>query len=148
MNKYVDFGNVKRTKNQVKKHYKMMNNDEFNYLKFLIKERSFDHCSHTKDRDYIQDEHIEHVFSGYQIIELNTNYRHKTGEINNRVLIRSNEYFILDDGKKYKLCLVLSLTNSCIVTAYYNYVGDVHKTVDMNRYEDFDIIDLLEVSGI
>lgn len=144
MSKYTDFGNIKTTENQVKKHHSMMTGTEFYTLRSIIRNNKFYRCNHAKCRDYISTEDIRKTFKYFDIIEFNTNWFNNE-EIHNRTLIRSKEEFLLDDGKLYNLCLVLSLTTNKIVTAYYNYASDNHEYVNMDRYEDFDICELLEM---
>ena len=52
-----------------------------------------------------------------------------------RVLIRSNAFYYSNVRHcNVNLCLVISITGQCVVTAYENRVEDTHDTIDGSRY--------------
>lgn len=71
------------------------------------------------------------------IIEYNKTYLPEDKIWDKRIVIRDNETLRTDKGKQ-NLCIVLSLTNNKIITAYYNLPNDKHETINMNRYCPFD----------
>lgn len=71
------------------------------------------------------------------IIEYNKTYLSEDKIWDKRIVIRDNETLQTDKGKQ-NLCIVLSLTNNKIITAYYNLPNDKHETINMNRYCPFD----------
>lgn len=71
------------------------------------------------------------------IIEYNKTYLSEDKIWDKRIVIRDNETLQTDKGKQ-NLCIVLSLTNNKIITAYYNLPNDKHETINMNRYCPFN----------
>ena len=133
-------GNVKRTDGQTKKHYSQMTATEINFLKKELKEINVHNCkvsSHLvrKFKTELKIELLELArtikSNDSLIIEYNTVRNDK------RILIRSKkEYNVILDGRKQlaNICLVISIIENKIVTAYYNSSNDNHNHINMTRY--------------
>lgn len=72
---------------------------------------------------------ILNCFKSGDVIEVN--YNLDAGD--KRLLFRSKKSKSIE-GQKYNLCLVYSIDNNKIVTAYYNKAGDNHKTLNHGHY--------------
>lgn len=70
---------------------------------------------------------IAKTFLDYELIEFNTN----SGD--RRVLIRGNENLTTDRGC-YNVCIVYSLRNNRIITAWLNNFHDNHDTLRLEEY--------------
>lgn len=70
---------------------------------------------------------VAEVFIDYNIIEFNTN----NGD--SRVLLRGTKDLKTDEGC-YNVCIVYSLRNNRIVTAWLNNYHDHHKTLRIEEY--------------
>ena len=55
-----------------------------------------------------------------------------------RIVIRDNEIVPTDKGEQ-NLCVVFSLSNNEVITAYYNPSDDNHTTINMNRYDKYPV---------
>lgn len=146
----INIGKVKRTNKQVKKHYTQMTMIEKEFLKNKLHNLN-------KENIYVS-KHLANKFIGYSldivkelpfrddvidlIIEFNSTPMNEY--IDKRVLLRTNESYIVDINgvlEECNLCIVYSIINGKIITAYWNLNEDNHKTVNWNRYnENLEII--------
>ena len=142
-------GNIKRglvkiTRNQEKKHYTQLSEEELNYLENKIHRlkniKPSWHLVEKKDilvrkRDILsalKDSNIKEL-----IIEYNVTYKQKS--IDKRVVLRSREIYKVstrDDIIECNLCFVISIIKGEVITAYYNNINDNHDTIDWNRYNE------------
>lgn len=152
-----NIGNIKKTKEQQKKHIEQMNEEEVAYLDEklnLINLNKLELSYHLLLR---QDEigfnfkdiinALKNEENERQIIEYNETPNTNSEDF--RVLIRStksknvtfktkNDTFFT---AKANICFVLSLKTNQIITVYWNKVGDSHRTIDWKRYnKDLEII--------
>jgi len=143
---------AKITDNQRKKHYTMFSNDEKLYLidkLNIVKTYAIlsEHLQLKNNGITIRD--INNVFNSnnFEMIEYNETTRNNITDL--RVLIRSvDTYFtsFYDTTINYSyncychLCFVISIKTGQVVTAYFNKSGDTHKTIDLSRYENLQII--------
>lgn len=80
---------------------------------------------------------VAEVFLRHTIIEYNTN----SGD--QRILLRGTEN--VKDGKdKYNVCIVYSVRNNRLITAWLDHFLDNHKTLRIEEYtKDLDILEEL-----
>ena len=139
--KYTHVGEVKVTNGQIKKHVSQFTEKEFRFLNSIVRGRKTQLSYHAKLRMSelnISCNKIKESLKSFNIIEFN--YKEAIQEA--RVLLRSTKEFKLDDGKFYNLCCVVSLTENDIVTLYWNLINDNHSTINVDRYQDIDIMKL------
>lgn len=145
MNAKYHKGVIKKTENQRKKHVKQMTRKEQWYLREQIKNLpNIKFTKHALNNDVdVTIEQIKNTIKEYNyIIEYNET-TDTYGKINRRVLVRSSRVYKVDfhkiDGSVIKgnanLCFVISIDTGDIITAYYNFINDEHKTIDMRRYD-------------
>ncbi|MGX2983902.1 hypothetical protein ACWIWK_00255 [Helicobacter sp. 23-1048] len=67
------------------------------------------------------------------IVEYNMTYLKDEQKWDERLVLRDDKVLQTTLGKQ-NLCIVLSLTQNIVVTAWYNLPKDKHKTIDINRY--------------
>jgi len=74
---------------------------------------------------------VKGIESGdYTVIEANIVYNKEL-----RALIRSNAFYYSNAKHcNVNLCLVISITSQCVVTAYENNIEDTHATINDSRY--------------
>lgn len=136
----INKGNVRKNEIQLKKHRMQMNEKELKRLtqvfsqlnksKTTISKHLLNKESITWDRyDIIS---ILHSDIYDMIIEYNQTPT-KWGVIDHRIVIRDRKVVETDHGKA-NLCIVVSLVENRVLTAYYNLINDNHKTIDWNRY--------------
>lgn len=145
MNAKYNKGVIKKTENQVKKHIKQMNKFELRYLRNKVENLPniyFTNHALTNGVD-VTIEQIKNAINGYNfIIEYNETIN-QNGKVDRRVLMRSSTIYNVDfhktDGSVIKgnanLCFVISIDTGYIITTYYNFINDEHKTIDMRRYD-------------
>ncbi len=136
----INIGQVKITKNQQKKHYSQFSKKELELLENRISKLDVNYIwgsVHLKEKRTItyNPQDIRNVIKNHKIIEYNTTKR-KDESIDKRVVLRGRDTVETDRGTM-NLCIVLSLKNSAIVTAYYNSaLEDTHKNLNLNRYDE------------
>ena len=124
---YEDFS--KKEKSLVKKI--LWEGINLSELKFIphAKERMLHKGISTSD--------IYNVFKGgYDIVELHQK-EDKYGDV--RVLLRGKKA----DRRGCNTCISLSLVTGRVITVYKNMTTDNHKTLDIDNYEDIDVVGLL-----
>lgn len=139
--KYTHVGEVKVTNGQIKKHVSQFTEKEFRFLNSIVRGRKTQLSSHAKLRMSelnISCNKIKESLKSFKIIEFN--YKESTQEA--RVLLRSTKEYVLDDNQSYNLCCVISLTENDIVTLYWNLASDNHATINVDRYQNIDIMKL------
>lgn len=145
MNAKYHKGVIKKTKNQRKKHVKQMTRKEQWYLREQIKNLpNIRFTKHALNNDVdVTMKQIKNTIKEYNyIIEYNET-TDTYGKIDRRVLVRSSRVYKVDfhkiDGSVIKgnanLCFVISIDTGDIITTYYNFINDEHKTIDMRRYD-------------
>lgn len=145
MNAKYHKGVIKKTENQRKKHVKQMTRKEQWYLREQIKNLpNIKFTKHALNNNVdVTIEQIKNTIKEYNyIIEYNET-TDTYGKIDRRVLVRSSRVYKVDfhkiDGSVIKgnanLCFVISIDTGYIITAYYNFINDEHKTIDMRRYD-------------
>jgi hypothetical protein len=134
-----NIGTVKKTEGQIKKHHTQLTDNEKCRLKDKMIGLTLTLSDHAKDKPFLNLKHIESCVRRFTVIEFN----HVFGKNDNRVLIRSKESFIMNDGKFYNVCLVISLDKARIITVYYNLDNDKHETLDVRRYRNFNILNFI-----
>lgn len=145
MNAKYHKGVIKKTENQRKKHVKQMTRKEQWYLREQIKNLpNIRFTQHALNNGVnVTMKQIKNTIKEYNyIIEYNetTNIY---GKIDRRVLVRSSHIYKVDfhkiDGSIIKgnanLCFVISIDTGDIITTYYNFINDEHKTIDVRRYD-------------
>ena len=138
---HFEVGNVKHTTNQVKKHMSQMSSEEIDYMKDKLRNLNITLSRHLKEKEdtfYMVDFQNEMKdLNNLNIIEYNeTLTRNKF--LDYRVLLRTNNtYEVNVDGRKEicQLCFVVSIKTGKIVTAYWNKSNDVHKSLNLSRYD-------------
>ena len=145
MNAKYNKGVIKKTENQRKKHVKQMTRKEQWYLREQIKNLpNIRFTQHALNNNIdVTIEQIKNTIKEYNyIIEYNET-TDTYGKINRRVLVRSSRVYKVNfhkiDGSVIKgnanLCFVVSIDTGYIVTTYYNFINDGHRTIDMRRYD-------------
>lgn len=145
MNAKYHKGVIKKTENQRKKHVKQMTRKEQWYLREQIKNLpNIKFTKHALNNNVdVTIEQIKNTIKEYNyIIEYNET-TDTYGKIDRRVLVRSSRVYKVDfhktDGSVIKgnanLCFVISIDTGYIITTYYNFINDEHKTIDMRRYD-------------
>ena len=145
MNAKYHKGVIKKTENQRKKHVKQMTRKEQWYLREQIKNLpNIRFTQHALNNGVdVTIEQIKNTIKEYNyIIEYNET-TDTYGKIDRRVLVRSSRVYKVDfhkiDGSVIKgnanLCFVISIDTGDIITTYYNFINDEHKTIDMRRYD-------------
>lgn len=145
MNAKYHKGVIKKTENQRKKHVKQMTRKEQWYLREQIKNLpNIKFTKHALNNDVdVTMKQIKNTIKEYNyIIEYNET-TDTYGKIDRRVLVRSSRVYKVDfhkiDGSVIKgnanLCFVISIDTGNIITTYYNFINDEHKTIDMRRYD-------------
>lgn len=145
MNAKYHKGVIKKTENQRKKHVKQMTRKEQWYLREQIKNLpNIKFTKHALNNNVdVTIEQIKNTIKEYNyIIEYNET-TDTYGKIDRRVLVRSSRVYKVDfhktDGSVIKgnanLCFVISIDTGYIITIYYNFINDEHKTIDMRRYD-------------
>jgi hypothetical protein len=128
---------VRRTPNQVKKHFSSFTENESQLLSIivgnLLNERlyilphAYSHVSNLELDD------IYNTLSDCKILEFNI-----TNQESPRVLVRANHptHFNMVDGVEtnYNLCVVIDIKSNCVITCYCNEQYDEHTTLDDSRY--------------
>lgn len=145
------FRKASYTVGQKKKHCSQMSLEEKLYLIQRLQDvRTKKHIQlseHLRQKNavsvsYYQLNDILQFIGAKNIVEYNTVDR--KGYHDERILVRSSREYCVDafDHKKKttikmvcNLCLVVSLLTGNIVTAYYNTSGDIHETINMDRYD-------------
>lgn len=134
----INVGEVKITKGQLKKHFTQFTNKELALLENKVSKLNINYVwgsVHLKEKKAItyNPQDIQKVIKNHQIIEYNVTKR-RDGRIDKRAVLRGKDVVETDKGLM-NLCVVLSLKNNAIVTAYYNSaLEDTHKNLNMNRY--------------
>ena len=153
-----NIGTVSKTEFQKKKHFSQMTKREVVFLKTLVdcieavKLNIAPHLIHKAYEEIkYEKEDIVEALKDSEIVEFN--YINKGGYSDYRILIKSNslkQILFNKEGKSIlaygRLCLVISLKTFSIVTAYWNFDGDNHKTLNMDRYDKN--IDILQLANI
>lgn len=145
MNAKYHKGVIKKTKNQRKKYVKQITRKEQWYLREQIKNLpNIRFTKHALNNDVdVTMKQIKNTIKEYNyIIEYNET-TDTYGKIDRRVLVRSSRVYKVDfhkiDGSVIKgnanLCFVISIDTGDIITTYYNFINDEHKTIDMRRYD-------------
>ena len=150
------FSKPRTTKQQIRKHYSQMSKIEKDYLLKSLKKLPLNKTkisTHLIKKLNFQVNKDILIYSiencGLEnIIEYNE--RMFEGWTDKRVLIRSNEDYEVQiinkkteivNTEKCNICLVVSLIENKIVTAYWNLSSDNHLNVNMNKYnKDLKII--------
>ena len=133
---------VKTTKNQTKKHVSQFTSQEHFILSTLISTidaKQVNITNHAKNHiPFLSRSIIAQTIAAFDVIEFNI-----TNE-SPRVLIRSKKQLniIAEQGyERANVCIVISISDMSVVTAYLNCIGDSHDTLDMNRYDStIDIV--------
>lgn len=139
-------GYVKITKDQRKKHYSQMTQEELLYLGEKIQLVDINNTTisnHLINKKSVSFniKNILKTIKRLDITSLIIEYNEKNSD--ERVLIRDdksyNVKFTDRKGRFFKakanLCFVLSLTNNRIITCFWNKKNDNHSTIDWNRYD-------------
>lgn len=143
-----NIGYVKRTEGQKKKHILQMNSRERRFLEEVLGEIDVNelylssHVKNKKDTTTISKGLIKEILNkrvSDLIIEYNETVRN--GRLERRILLRDDSCrkikFFRKDGSSFEtmanLCFVITTTGK-VVTAYWNKVGDNHKSIDFSRY--------------
>jgi len=146
----LSFDEIRQTEGQTKKHIKQMNSQEITYLKERIQKintNTIRTSLHLKQKlgNEIEgldlDKDIKDALTNtYEILEYN--YTKNNNIEDKRVLIRSSiakSMTFRRDNKtiigKGNICIVLSILDNRVITAYYNRANDGHRTLDMKRYD-------------
>lgn len=145
MNAKYHKGVIKKSKNQVKKHIKQMNKFELRYLRNKVENLpNIRFTKHALNNDVdVTIEQIKNTIKEYNYIVEYNETTDTYGKIDRRVLVRSSRVYKVDfhkiDGSVIKgnanLCFVISIDTGNIITTYYNFINDEHKTIDMRRYD-------------
>lgn len=145
MNAKYHKGVIKKTENQRKKHVKQMTRKEQWYLREQIKNLpNIKFTKHALNNDVdVTIEQIKNTIKEYNYIVEYNETTDTYGKIDRRVLVRSSRVYKVDfhkiDGSVIKgnanLCFVISIDTGDIITTYYNFINDEHKTIDMRRYD-------------
>lgn len=154
--KPLQYNNVKTTEGQQKKHIKQMNIQETQYLNNRI--NSLDLSKTTFSFHFFDNKRNINEYTvldmlrnkQYQLIQYNSTPDRYRNTNDKRVLLRTNIKSTINKTEGnytttqvVSLCIVVSLTNNCIVTGYYNAVDDKHYTLNWSRYcKDLQIIDV------
>ena len=134
----IKIGWVKKTPNQVKKHYTQFTTEEQARLEEIVEQINLNKIwssKHLKTKDSVtyNFNDVKDVVLDNKIIEYNITKKNKN-TYDKRIVLRGNKSIITNKGKM-NLCIVVSLKNMAIVTLYYNSsVFNTHAKVDMNRY--------------
>lgn len=145
MNAKYHKGVIKKTENQRKKHVKQMTRKEQWYLREQIKNLpNIRFTQHALNNGVnVTMKQIKNTIKEYNyIIEYNET-TDTYDKVDRRVLVRSSRVYKVDfhkiDGSVIKgnanLCFVISIDTGDIITTYYNFINDEHKTIDMRRYD-------------
>lgn len=145
MNAKYHKGVIKKTENQRKKHVKQMTRKEQWYLREQIKNLpNIKFTKHALNNNVdVTIEQIKNTIKEYNYIVEYNETTDTYGKIDRRVLVRSSRVYKVDfhkiDGSVIKgnanLCFVISIDTGNIITTYYNFINDEHKTIDMRRYD-------------
>lgn len=122
-------------KGQIKKHFTQFTNKDKKRIEEIriqitdnnLLPRTTKHFN-RKNLPITKDDILDCFKSG-DVIEVN--YNLDIGD--KRLLFRSRKTKSIE-GQKYNLCLVYSIDSNKIVTAYYNKVGDNHKSLNRVYY--------------
>lgn len=152
------------TKNQIKKHFLQMTKSEKELLQILLSNIDVENLQYSYhlllklNTTYAKSIIISLLSSENildNVIELNIN-KNDYGNVSDiRVLLRDKNLYrvkMLDYNTNIEsienanLCVVYSITNNRIVTAYWNNVNDDHKTINWKRYNQY--INILEYKGL
>lgn len=136
-------GEITVTEDQVKKHYTQMSEEELDLIESSINQLK---PYEIKVSKHLQKKLAEEIKMNtiaivkmlntkeYKVIEYNTTRGDK------RVLLRGTETHMTKlNGKEQKanICVVISLLNKRLVTAYFNSESDNHSTLDLRRYNPY-----------
>lgn len=134
----IKIGWVKKTNNQIKKHYSQFTKEEYKRLREVVNNidtRQMWSSVHLKTKKAItySFEDVKNVMLDNNIIEYNLTKKN-ANTYDKRIVLRGKKEIITDKGRM-NLCVVLSLKNMAIVTLYYNSsVVDTHQHLNMSRY--------------
>ena len=145
MNAKYHKGVIKKTENQRKKHVKQMTRKEQWYLREQIKNLpNIKFTKHALNNNVdVTIEQIKNTIKEYNYIVEYNETTDTYGKIDRRVFVRSSRVYKVNfhkiDGSVIKgnanLCFVISIDTGNIITTYYNFINDEHKTIDMRRYD-------------
>lgn len=130
-------GTVRSTNNQRKKHYTQFTKKELELIEQRLSQLNFNvivgsiHLQTKKAITY-NVEDVRNVINNHDVIEYNLTK--KRGMYQKRVLLKGKDVVETDQGKA-NLCIVVNLKTAEIVTAYYNIIGDDHRTINWDRYD-------------
>lgn len=136
----INKGNVRKNEIQLKKHRMQMNEQELKRLTQVFSKLDKSRTTiskHLLNKDSITWHRNDiiallHADIYDMIIEYNQTPT-KWGTIDHRIVIRDKKSVETDHGKA-NLCIVVSLVENRVLTAYYNLVKDSHKTINWDRY--------------
>lgn len=140
----INKGEVKETREQVKKHVSQMTKDEVNFLVNRLRDLDISKLQisyHLQQKFIDKDENLlVNSLLREDLADLVVEYNETEQKYgtDRRVLIRLPEEILVDLGyfSRYcNLCIVYSFVKNKVITAYYNKVGDNHSTIDMSRYD-------------
>lgn len=144
----IAMGTIRTSERQIKKHISQMLPRELEYLgkqiKELIKGKVF-YSRHLREKEisfdatYVAEilgaKDVESLIIEYNITEM------RDGSIDHRVVLRDNRERLVrlstpwgESAGMANLCVVVSLDNRRIVTAYWNKVNDNHRSIHWDRY--------------
>lgn len=128
---------VKTTNNQIKKHISQMTAQESTILHTLISNLDSHEMritNHAKNHiSFINRSIVSQTLQAFDVIEFNVTNNKP------RVLIRSRKQLniVTERGMdKANICLVISIEENSVITAYVNCTNDNHKSIDMSRYDE------------
>lgn len=141
-------GQVKVTKNQIKKHVSQITENEKDILVHRIndiKDVYISNYVNNKNISFSKD-YILEILHRNNIRDLIVEYNEtlKFNELDRRLLIRDDKEYLVNfkslDGKVFQkygnFCFVISLLSFNIITVYWNIQEDNHDTIQWNRYDN------------
>lgn len=129
-------GKIKTDLTRQRKHVIQMNQSEIKYLVNKLNEINyFRFTRHSNNKmeelDIIASDlsPLLHNFEPKHIIEFNNGRGDES-----RVLVRSDDEIVSEEGIKINLCFVVDIHTHTIVTVYVNRSNDNHSTLNLNYY--------------
>lgn len=118
-------------------HKTMMSSYQIEKLEERVKEVSLNKwwmSRYSEERLYsrgfdFSTEKVASMFSDCEIIEYKIDVHKSKGTFQERLVLRTREEF-----GNLNLVFVVSLTNNCIVTVWFNHKDDNHETINMSLY--------------
>lgn len=143
-------GFVSETSNQRKMHVSAMTDEEveliYSYMQVSLEinkpklARHLERKISSGEIKLSKEQLADTLGDAHNLVEFNTDGYSVRG------LYRSKEpYWVTLDDRFViaNLCVVVDLDTLTVITAYYNSVNDGHSTINMNRYTEIDIKEVL-----